>query len=117
MSNSTNLATAGSSGTQSSTQTPQTSVQASSLGGQNSSLQPGTDSSLLTSSNGINLSDITSNGTTSASTTTASSQVASTEPVHHKVNPVLLGFAIILFVVAIVLFAITSRSEKSTTNK
>jgi hypothetical protein len=49
-----------------------------------------------------------------AGTTTTTSQPAA-PPTQHHINPVLLGFSIVLFVLAIAMFYATSRSVKNTT--
>lgn len=115
MSNTSTLNAIASSGSQVSTQDPQTSVSSSGLGGGQSAVQPGTAASLLTSSSGIQLGS-GSVPTIALTTSTATpAQTNSTQAAHRAINPVLLTLAIILFVAAIVLFVSTTRSAKSTT--
>lgn len=94
----------------------QSSVAANSVsGGTPSSIQPGTNSTVLFGTGGIPL------GQTSLATVPLVGSATQTATVvqspHHKVNPALLGFSVVLFIVAIALFWFMGRDEKSTTIK
>ncbi|HEY5442561.1 MAG TPA: hypothetical protein VIJ68_03415 [Candidatus Saccharimonadales bacterium] len=112
------LPTTGSSQSQSATQSPQAGVQSISSGAKSSSVQPGTTTSLLSGSTSgvalrptalptVNLTNVP------ATSTQATTQAAPAKAPHH-VNSALLGMAILLFVVAVVLFWVTNRSAKNT---
>jgi hypothetical protein len=116
MATSDQLTAATGTGTQTATQTPQSPVQDSGFGGGTpSTIQPSSTASLLTSSGGIPLT-VTGLSTVSVGATT-SQTVATATPAHHKINPVLLSFSIILFVAAIALFWATGRGAKNTTKR
>ena len=112
MRNTSNLTTISGGGAQASTQNPQVATQDSQS--QNSqSVQPGTAADLLTSSTGIPLNNVpVPLVSLNPGTATTTSTLA---PPHYAINPVLGGFSILLFVVAIGLFILTSRTSKSTT--
>jgi hypothetical protein len=109
-------ATSGS-GTQSTTQDPQSTNQANNLGAQNSGIQTSIPSNALESEEGgIPLYSTpipTVNLNQSIQAPAASAKTVQTT--HHAVNPVMLGFAGILLLVAIILFWNISRSAKNTT--
>lgn len=109
------------SGTQTTTQSPQTAGQPAATGTQSSGIQPGTATSLLSSGqNGVTLHDTplsTVNLVTPAPAlplATSTAQPAQ-QPAKHHINPVLFGLPILLFVIAAVFFWATSRTVKSTT--
>jgi hypothetical protein len=110
------LATTSNAGEQTATQSPQASVGSAPATAQAGSVQPGTAASVLTSQGGQQLTP-TSLPTVSLGTSTGTRTTATTQPVaqKHHVNPTLAGFAILLLLVAAVLFWTTSRSVKSTT--
>ena len=109
------LPTTGSSQSQTTTQSPQAGAQSSLSGtAKSSSVQPGTTSSLLNDGTGsvalhptvlpsINLSKGIQSTTAPATTAPAK---------HHQVNPVLMGFSIGLFVLAVLLFWLAGRTTK-----
>lgn len=110
------------SGAQTVTQSPQSAGQSLPGGANSSQVQPGTASEVLakpTGNIGVPLND-TPVTTVNLNATTTSTQAqqppATTTPPAHHINPALLGISIALFVAAIVLFWLTSRSEKNTTN-
>ncbi len=113
------LSTVSASGSQASTQNPQTSAQ-SNLGdsGQTSNLQPDVSGAALTSYGGITLPtnsalpSIDLNSQTLASQSTSNS----TTPTHHALNGGLLAIALLLFLVAAFLFGSTMRGAKKTTD-
>jgi hypothetical protein len=110
------LTTTTGSGTQASTQSPQTAGLAASSGTQASSLQPGTATSLLNGRNGVPLHGqaltvVNINGATAATI----AQSPSTRVTKHHINTALMGVSVLLLLIAIVLFWVTSRSVKSTT--
>gem|GEM_PF-3355637 len=106
------LTTTSGGGAQTSTQNPQVATQDNQT--QNSAaVQPGTAASLLNSTTGIPLNNVpvplvSLNTSTS---TTVLTPVAPSRPI----NPVLGGLSLLLFVVAIGLFVLTSRTSKNTT--
>lgn len=103
-------------GTQTSTGSPQT-VGAGSNTAQSGSVQPGTATNLLNSSQGISLANTpltTVNlGATKTATTpgTTTGQAAADQ----QVSPLAIGVCVLLFAVALVAFAIINRSAKNTT--
>ena len=117
MADSTSLSTGTNSGTQTTTQSPQASASAAGFSGaQTSEVQPGTTSSLLSNTTGgIPLGGTQLSTVSLGNASTATVTNASAPKVHHT-NPVLFGFALLLFVIAIALFMATSRSAKNTTN-
>lgn len=108
------LLTAPGSGSQNATQDPQSSPQALGLAAQTDTVQTGAPTSLLVSQNGILLHSalVPTVNLDASATTTSTTTVQAT---HHGPNPTLLGFAGLLFLIAIVLFWSTSRSAKTTT--
>ena len=81
-----------------------------------SEVQPGTASNVLSGKGGISLSGqpltVVSLGTTATGTSTQTSAQATTD---QQINPAGIGLAVLLFVIAIVFFWLTSRSAKNTT--
>jgi cobalamin biosynthesis Mg chelatase CobN len=108
-------ATSGS-GTQSTTQSPQSAGTSNISAGQTASgVQPGTASNLLSeSSGGVSLHP-TALPSVNLSTVKASQVQAVSAPAPHHFNPVLGVLAVLFFAVAIAMFWFTSRSEKITT--
>jgi len=103
------------SGSQGTTQDPQTASQAPVIpANQSSSVQPSAPNSILTNVGGIPLQQTGGQSLSLAPSTTAAT-VATPQAVHHHPNSVLLGFSVLLFVVAIVLFWSTTRTAKTTT--
>lgn len=106
------------SGTQSATQSPQTAGQPSTAAAQTSNVQPGTATDLLRSQSGVQLQD-TALSTVSLSTQTTSSSTTSAAPAtqqpKHHVNAVLFALPVLLVLLAVIFFWLTSRSVKSTT--
>lgn len=112
----TTLNTTSGTGNQATTQSPQVAGSSGTTGAKASSVQPGTASDLLRSQQGIQLKD-TPVTTVNLSEATSSGTVQQTPATkHHHINPALGAFSIALFVLAIVLFWITSRTAKSTTD-
>jgi hypothetical protein len=110
-------------GSQVTTQNPQTVPTGQSVGGastKSGGVQPGTARSVLTSQNGLSLGNsalTTVNlATGEASGTQAESKAVAQQPAAHHVNGALVGISIVLILVAIVLFWAIGRSAKSTTN-
>lgn len=106
--------TANAGGTQTSTQSPQSSAPATDTASTTSSgIQPGTATDLLRSSNGIVLqqSPLTTVNLTASTQSTTPVQT----PQARHINGGLLAFSLILFVVAVVLFWKTGRSVNNTT--
>jgi hypothetical protein len=105
------------SSSQTTTATPQTAVGSSVGGSENSgSLQPGTSTDLLRSSNGIplsttNLPSVNLSANLSTSTASASPVVTS----KHHINVAMLSLSAIFIIVAIILFFTANRSAKTTT--
>ena len=112
MSDASNLTTSAGGGTQTTTQNPQIATQESQS--QNSqAVQPGTAANLLNSTVGIPLNNV-SVPLVSLNTSTATTTLTPVQQ-PHGINPVLGGLSVLLFVVAIGLFVMTSRSSKNTT--
>lgn len=110
-----NLPTGNATGAQANTQNPQTSAQ-NSLANQNGSgIQRGTAASVLTSKDGVTLNNVNVTTLKLTSTTGATNAATTTPANQHNINPVFLGFSLLLFVVAIVLFIKTASTEKTTT--
>jgi hypothetical protein len=109
----TTLNTTSGSGTQATTQSPQSAGAATATTNSNA-VQPGTASDLLRSNNGV---ELKSTPLTTVSLGAKSSTSTAQPPVtnQHHINPVLGVFSVALFILAIVLFWLTSRSAKNTT--
>jgi hypothetical protein len=84
-------------------------------GGTPSSIQPGNDTGALVSTGGIPLTQ-TPLSTVSIGAAASQSSTGVHQPSRH-INPALLGFSVVLFVVGLILFWLTSRSAKNTTLK
>ncbi len=118
MNNNQTLPTTTGSGTQATTDTPQSVAQSSSSIGStetNSTVQPSLTSSILENQTGgipLTSTPITAYDLNAAypGTTTETTQTASRQP-----NHALLGVSILLLVVAVVLFWSTSKKSKNTT--
>ena len=108
----TSLTTGLGDGNQSTTQTPQSAGRAATGGTDSDKVQSGTPSDILNNQQGIELKPAPL--TTVDLNQTATVQAAKPSHPHH-INPVLGVFSLALFVVAIALFWITSRSVKKTT--
>jgi len=112
--------TNGSIGSQSNTQNPQTAIQPVSAATKSGSVQPGTANSLLTSQQGgvplqtTVLSTVSLNPS-ALQTAVPTTGTASSPPKQHHVSYVLLGFPVVLILVAVILFWTIRRSVKSTT--
>lgn len=112
MNDTAKLTTTTGGGAQATTQNPQVATQDNQT--QNSTtVQPGTAANLLTSTTGIPLNNVPV-PLVSLNTSTATTTPTPVQP-RQAVNPVLGGLSILLFVVAIGLFVLTSRTSKSTT--
>jgi hypothetical protein len=112
MNNTDKLTTTTGSGAQASTQNPQVATQDNQT--QNSqTIQPGTAANLLNSTQGISLNNVAVPlvSLTTSTTTASVAPLAS----HRTINPVLGGLSVLLFVLAIGLFVLTSRTSKNTT--
>lgn len=110
------LTTTTSSGSQTTTTGLQSSVPANDIsGGTPSSIQPGTDSGALVSTGGIPLTQ-TPLSTINIGRASTQSSTGVPQAARH-INPVLLGFSGLLFVVGLLLFWLTNRSAKNTTIK
>jgi len=101
---------------QTTTQSPQAGAQSISGGTQSSAVQPGTTANLLNGSGSIalhptDLQTVNLNATPTQTTATATA----TKP--HHTNPIFFGFAIGLFALAVVLFWLAGRAERSKTYK
>jgi len=108
------------SGGQTNTQSPQGLVSSGSTTAAASNVQPGTATTLLTTGSGISLHPTqlpTINVNTAPQTVTNPSSVAATtvQPKHH-ISSGLLGISAGLFIIALVVFWIITRSAKNTTN-
>ena len=101
-----NLTTIQSDGTQNTTQNPQVAGNDTGGGTQSSTLQTGTPVSALNSTVGVPLATRSTAGKTAAPTL---SQTA------HHASPVLTVLAVLLFVVAMGLFGLLAREDKTTT--
>jgi hypothetical protein len=109
------LSTSSNSGEQTTTQSPQASVGSAPATANASSVQPGTAAAVLTSQNGQTLHPTSLNSVTlGASSTQTVAATAQPAPAKHF-NYGLGGVAVVLFLVAVLLFWTTSRSVKSTT--
>ena len=109
----------GSGGSQATTQSPQSLVGSGSGTASTGSVQPGTATSLLTSTSGIALhpAQLSTVSFNSASATASSAPaVATTLPPKHHLNSGLLAISIGLVVIAAAAFLMISRSAKNTTD-
>ncbi len=110
------LTTVPGSGTQTTTQTPQAATnQTGSLAAKSGAVQPGTASSVLTSSNGGIALQSTPLTTVSLSAITSQAPAPVTVPAKHHLNPVLMGVSVLLCLIAVAMFWATMRSAKNTT--
>jgi hypothetical protein len=105
---------------QAGTQSPQNSVGSGVNTEAGSNVQPGTATSLLTTTSGIALTPSqlpTINVNESAQPSTSTNSVATTtvQPKHY-ISGGLLGVSIGLFIIALVVFWVITRSAKTTTN-
>jgi hypothetical protein len=113
-----NLLTTGTnSGTQTSTQSPQTAGKPSSSAANSSGVQTGTAASLLNSDSGVPLSatPLTTVNINGKAGTTTNSTVATTTAAKHQVNPALVGITGLFIIIAVISFLAISRSAKNTT--
>jgi hypothetical protein len=104
---------------QKNTQTPQASVGPASKATPSGSVQPGTATSLLsTTTGGISLTNQTLPTVTVGAASASTGQVTPSKPIpaKHHFNPVLLGLAIVLLAAALAFFWIITRSAKNTTD-
>lgn len=103
---------------QSTTQDPQSAGQGNLSTASTNSLQSNQDALELNSTNGISLQPTPLNGVDIGSTaaSTSASSAASGTPAKHHVNGSLLAVAVLLFVVAAVMFLQTFRSANNTTD-
>src|SRR5665213_1338151 len=109
------LSTTTGSGTQGTTQNPQTASQQSTTpANQTSNVQPSAPNTYLTNVGGVPLQP-TGGESISLASTTATTTTPTKLTVHHHPNGALLGFSGLLFVIAMVLFWSTSRTAKNTT--
>ncbi|MEK7594322.1 MAG: hypothetical protein AAB436_01635 [Patescibacteria group bacterium] len=114
----TNLLTASTNtGTQTSTQSPQTAGKPSSAAAKASAVQQGTAASVLTAQGGVQLSatPLTTVNLGGSASATATSTVATSVPRQHQINSVSLIFVGILALIAIGSFIAINRSAKNTT--
>ncbi len=111
------LSTDTSSGTQSSTNNPQLSSDSSSFGGNVSSgIQPGGTIDVLNSGQTGILLQPNSLPTISFNKTIATTTTATpVKSLNHQANPIFLGFAGLLFIIAIAIFIQINNSAKNTT--
>jgi len=116
MLNSAQLSTNNGLGTQATSQNPQSSSASGSFGGNSiSEVQPGTSNeSLSTSQVGIPL-IVNSLPIVSLNNSSTTVQTVVKPVVIHKNNPVMLGFAATLFIVAVIIFWSFSKQAKITT--
>ncbi|HVX23892.1 MAG TPA: hypothetical protein VG992_00920 [Candidatus Saccharimonadales bacterium] len=107
------LTTGSNTGSQTTTDSPQSTTTATLPGAKTGNVQTGTANSLLTSTNGVPLhaAPLT---TVSLSTTSAGTAVPTPVKPHH-VNVPLISISVLLFVVAAASFWATARSAKTTT--
>ncbi|MGZ6005581.1 MAG: hypothetical protein ACXWLH_05555 [Candidatus Saccharimonadales bacterium] len=104
------------SGSQSATQSPQSSVTSTDTNSAASSgVQPSVNQDALLNQQGIQITNTQPNTISLGDTTSSSTSTPVNIPNSHHINPALAGFSIALFVVAIVLFWVTSRPVKTTT--
>lgn len=109
----TNLPTTSGTGTQNTTQDPQSAGTSSGGGTQAAAVQPGTTSLLLdAASGGVPL---TTQKLSTIAIAPTNTSVAHSSPVPIRHNPLLTGVSILLFVIAIGLIISTLMPTKSTT--
>ncbi len=108
------LTTASNSGTQSSTKSPQNSAGSSGPTSQIGAVQPGTATNLLNSDkSGVAL---TGQSLSLVNLSPRQSQISKfAPPPQRHTNPALFGVSGLLFVVAVVMFYVTARAAKNTT--
>lgn len=109
------LTTTAATGTQTTTQSPQTSSAAGFANSPSSGVQPGTaESTLQSKQGGIPLGQASLSTVSLNTATVAKPRIVT--PKSHHINPALFGVSLLLLVVAVGLFWTTSRSVKTTTN-
>lgn len=114
MNDQNNLTTTSGGDAQTTTQNPQVATPGNQT--QNSqTVQPGTAASLLTSSQGIPLNNVSVPLVSLNTSTVATPLLVAPATARHAINPVLGGLSVLLFVVAIGLFVLMSRTSKKTT--
>jgi hypothetical protein len=108
------LTTSSNSGIQSTTQSPQNSAGSSGPAAQVGSVQPGTAPNLLnTDKNGVALSN---QSLSLVNLGARQSQISKFAPAPERhTNPALFGVSGLLFVIAVVMFYVTARAAKNTT--
>lgn len=106
-------ATAGS-GSQATTQSPQSAGQPSGNSALSGSVQPGTATSLLDSQDGVPLHGTALSTVSLTNTAPAVAVLPKASPPKHHVNSAFFGFSGLLLLVAVVLFWNTNRSAKGT---
>ena len=116
MDNQLNTTTSGNQ-SQATTQSPQLTGRPATNSTQSGSVQPGTTSSLLESSNGISLGDgkLTAVSLKPSSLATSSAKDVGNKPAQHDFNPAYLALPVLLVIVAVVIVIVTNRSVKKTT--
>jgi hypothetical protein len=103
------------SGSQTNTQSPQTASSGGfSPGQQSSSVQPGTATDVLTSTNGTPLKNTPLTTVNLTTSTTAQTQAPTPAKKQHHISPGLLIISVILFFVAVGLFWSAARPVKNT---
>lgn len=109
------LTTVTGSGTQSSTQSPQSVGSTGGAPSNATGVQPGTATSLLnTTTGGVALKSTQLSVVGLGARTTTQTSQPEPAPAKH-VNPVLFGFSGLLFIIAIAMFWATARTAKTTT--
>jgi hypothetical protein len=107
-----NLTTTQAEGTQTATQNPQTAGAAASGGTRASDVQSGTAASVLNTSPGVQLQ---STPLTTVPLTTSAVVLPKPKPAPKPANYLGTGLAVVLFVLAAVLFIAIARGDKTTT--
>ncbi|MEO8104889.1 MAG: hypothetical protein ABI602_00955 [Candidatus Saccharibacteria bacterium] len=114
MSDQNNLTTTSGGGAQTTTENPQVATPGSQTQS-SQAVQPGTAASLLTSSSGIQLTNASVPLVSLTTSTAPAPSVVPPAATRHALNPVLSGLSVLLFIVAIALFVLTSKTSKKTT--
>lgn len=118
MSNASQLNTVSGNGTQSTTETPQSTTTTSDLGTNNTAVQnnSATTALLTAQSGGIPLHSASIVAYDLGETIPGTVNVSNPPTSHSGPNDVLLGLAAVFIIIAVVLFWTTSKTSKNTTN-
>ena len=109
------LSATGGNGSQTSTQNPQTASPGNISPGSSSSIQALNSVNLFNGQNGVSLNPTPLPTVNLNTTTTQPTATPKTTVANHHINGALLGFSIVLFILAVAMFWFTSKGANKTT--